>query len=97
MHALPTSAAKPISPLWAFARRGFRQYREIALRSPVLPGRYRSARLLSVGGMAEVYLASDELLERDVAVKVLAEIYAEDVEIRQRFMREALAAARLSG
>lgn len=47
--------------------------------------------------MAEVYRANDELLERDVAVKVLADVFAEDVEIRQRFMREALAAARLSG
>jgi len=47
--------------------------------------------------MAEVYLASDELLEREVAVKVLSDVYAEDVEIRQRFMREALAAGRLSG
>ncbi len=47
--------------------------------------------------MAEVYLARDELLEREVAVKVLAEAYAEDDEIRQRFTHEALAAARLSG
>src|SRR5439155_625316 len=50
-----------------------------------------------VGGMAAVYRANDELLERDVAVKVLADVCADDVEIRQRFMREALAAARLSG
>jgi hypothetical protein len=50
-----------------------------------------------MGGMAEVYLARDELLEREVAVKVLADAYAEDDEIRQRFTREALAAARLSG
>jgi eukaryotic-like serine/threonine-protein kinase len=47
--------------------------------------------------MSDVYLATDALLERDVAVKVLAERYAQDVDIRTRFTREALAAARLSG
>src|SRR5262249_60578782 len=47
--------------------------------------------------MAEVSLARDELLEREVAVKVRADAYAEDATVRQRFMRGALAAARLSG
>ena len=47
--------------------------------------------------MAEVYRATDEELGREVAVKVLAERYAEDESLRRRFSREALAAARLSG
>ncbi len=47
--------------------------------------------------MGEIYHATDELLGRAVAVKVLAERYAEDPGVRERFTREALAAARLSG
>jgi eukaryotic-like serine/threonine-protein kinase len=47
--------------------------------------------------MGEIYAATDELLGREVAVKVLAERFAADEGIRQRFKREALAAARLSG
>jgi serine/threonine-protein kinase len=47
--------------------------------------------------MGDIYLATDELLGREVAVKVLADRYAADEGIRQRFKREALAAARLSG
>ena len=47
--------------------------------------------------MGEIYHATDELLGRVVAVKVLAERYAEDPGVRERFTREALAAARLSG
>ena len=47
--------------------------------------------------MGDLYRAVDEVLERPVAVKLLAERFAADVEIRRRFRREALAAARLSG
>src|SRR4051794_18241701 len=47
--------------------------------------------------MGDIYRATDSLLGRDVAIKVLAERYAEDESVRQRFTREALAAARLSG
>ena len=47
--------------------------------------------------MGKVYLATDSLLEREVAVKVLSERYADDEAVRRRFTREALAAARLSG
>jgi hypothetical protein len=61
-----------------------------------LPPRYRDARLLAHGGMGDVYRATDTDLGREVAVKVLADRYAEDDERRLRFRREALAAARLS-
>jgi predicted Ser/Thr protein kinase len=47
--------------------------------------------------MGEVYLATDSVLERPVAVKLLSERQARDPEIRARFEREALTAARLSG
>ena len=47
--------------------------------------------------MGEIYRATDESLGRTVAVKVLAEGYAEDAGVRERFTREALSAARLSG
>ena len=62
-----------------------------------LPPRYRNARLLAHGGMGEIYRAVDQELDREVAVKVLAERFAEDEELRERFRREALTAARLSG
>ena len=62
-----------------------------------LPSRYRDARLIAHGGMGEIYLATDEVLGREVAVKVLAERYSLDESLRERFKREALAAARLSG
>jgi serine/threonine protein kinase len=47
--------------------------------------------------MGEIFLATDEVLGREVAIKVLAARYAEDASLRERFKREALAAARLSG
>jgi len=58
--------------------------------------RYEVERTLGGGGMAIVYLAHDRELGRPVAVKVLAETLADDAEIRQRFVREARLAARLS-
>ena len=69
----------------------------MAVGSPTLPARYRDARPVGRGGMADIYRATDADLGRSVAVKVLAEHCAEDDDIRQRFLREALAAARLSG
>ena len=47
--------------------------------------------------MGEIYRATDTTLGRAVAVKVLAERYAQDEAVRQRFTREALAAARALG
>ena len=62
----------------------------------ILPPRYRSPKRIGFGGMGEIYRAEDESLGRTVAVKVLGEQYAQDDALRQRFTREALAAARLS-
>jgi len=61
-----------------------------------LPPRYRDAELIASGGMADVYVATDGILERVVAIKALSDRFAGDAEIRMRFMREARIAARLS-
>jgi serine/threonine protein kinase len=61
-----------------------------------LAGRYSVEEVLGRGGMASVYLARDEELERQVAVKVLAEHLADAPGFRDRFMREARLAAQLS-
>ncbi len=61
-----------------------------------LPDRYRVIRHLANGGMASVWEAHDELLDRTVAVKLLASHLGEDDRARRRFQREARAAAGLS-
>ena len=66
------------------------------LEGRILDGRYRLGSLLGVGGMASVYLATDRVLERQVAVKVLSPPYAQDPSFVERFRREARSAARLS-
>jgi serine/threonine protein kinase len=58
--------------------------------------RYRPVRLLGHGGMATVELAHDTELDRPVAIKRLAENLAANEEYKQRFLREARLAARLS-
>jgi eukaryotic-like serine/threonine-protein kinase len=66
------------------------------MATPVdVAGRYRIDRRLGAGGMSTVFQATDTVLERPVAVKLLAEHLAEDEAFVARFRREALAAARL--
>jgi serine/threonine-protein kinase len=62
-----------------------------------LPRRYEALRPVSTGGMGSVWAAQDSVLGRNVAIKVLAQCYADDPRAVLRFMREARAAARLSG
>jgi eukaryotic-like serine/threonine-protein kinase len=62
----------------------------------LIDGRYRVLSRLGSGGMADVYLAHDQLLGREVAVKVLHRHFAEDQEFVERFKREASSAAALS-
>jgi serine/threonine protein kinase len=69
----------------------------MTVETNILPERYRSPKRIARGGMGDIYRATDELLGRVVAVKLLADRYAQNDDIRQRFTREALAAARLSG
>jgi serine/threonine-protein kinase len=59
-------------------------------------GRYSVIELVGSGGMAEVYRARDELLGREVAIKVLHERFAGDRSFVERFKREAQSAANLN-
>src|SRR4051795_8920239 len=59
-------------------------------------GRYRIVRRLGAGGMANVYLAEDQTLGRNVAIKILNERHAGDEQFVERFRREAKSAASLS-
>src|ERR671926_733089 len=61
-----------------------------------MDGRYSLYQLLGGGGMAQVYLAHDEVLDRHVALKILRDQYAEDEQFVERFRREARSAASLS-
>jgi eukaryotic-like serine/threonine-protein kinase len=58
-------------------------------------GRYVIERRLGAGGMSTVFMAHDTVLERPVAVKLLAEHLADDEDFVYRFRREALSAAKL--
>src|SRR5256885_13177330 len=59
-------------------------------------GRYRLDHLIAAGGMAQVWEATDEVLARRVAVKMLHTHLTTDAAFVARFRREAVAAARLS-
>jgi serine/threonine-protein kinase len=62
----------------------------------VLGNRYEIHRRLARGGMAQVYLARDRMLDRPVAVKELVPEFAADPSFVERFRREAQAAANLA-
>src|SRR5436309_2782158 len=62
----------------------------------VFDGRYRIVRKLGAGGMANVYLAEDQELGRQVAIKILNDRHANDEQFVERFRREAKNAAGLS-
>jgi serine/threonine-protein kinase len=66
------------------------------MNTTLLADRYRLNSHLARGGMADVYAASDEVLGRKVAVKMLHANYATDEAFIQRFRREAQAAANLT-
>jgi len=62
----------------------------------ILNGRYELHSRIARGGMAEVYLARDQLLDRPVAIKVLFPEFAVDPAFVERFRREAQSAANLN-
>jgi eukaryotic-like serine/threonine-protein kinase len=66
------------------------------LLNTLFDGRYRIVRKLGTGGMANVYLAEDEVLGRRVAIKILDDRHAGDDQFVERFRREAKNAASLS-
>ncbi len=69
----------------------------MAVETDILPSRYGGPERIGRGGMGDIFRATDSALGRSVAIKILADRYAQDVSVRERFKREALAAARVSG
>ena len=65
-------------------------------RDTMVDGRYRAVKRLGSGGMAEVWCVEDEVLGRRVALKLLGGRFVDDPEFRERFRREAQAAAGLT-
>ncbi len=65
------------------------------MEAGTLSGRYETGDKLGSGGMSNVYKATDRILERTVAVKILAEHLSDDERFVARFRREALAVAKL--
>lgn len=65
------------------------------MEAGTLSGRYETGQRLGSGGMSNVYMATDRILERTVAVKILAEHLSDDDRFVARFKREALAVAKL--
>ncbi len=70
-------------------RRGTRRVPQVLAR------RYEIVRRVGVGGMADVYLAEDTQLGREVALKILHPQYPDDDSVVERFRREAMSAAKL--
>jgi eukaryotic-like serine/threonine-protein kinase len=66
------------------------------VKQTLVGSRYTLHDLLGSGGMAEVFLARDEVLERDVALKILKKRYAENEGFVELFRREAQSAASLN-
>jgi eukaryotic-like serine/threonine-protein kinase len=64
-------------------------------KGTIVDERYRLDRKIGTGGMADVWLAEDSELDRQVAIKILHERFAQDKEFVQRFQREAQSAAGL--
>src|SRR5690625_1340042 len=59
-------------------------------------GRYKIIKKIGAGGMANVYLATDLILEREVAVKMMSLDFQEDKDSLRRFQREALSTTELT-
>src|SRR5215208_2476455 len=66
------------------------------MEGTLLSSRYSTESIVGCGGMAEVYLARDKVLDRTVALKLLKEQYVDSEEFRKRFRREAESIASLS-
>jgi eukaryotic-like serine/threonine-protein kinase len=67
----------------------------VARKGTVVDERYRLDRKIGTGGMADVWLAEDTELDRQVAIKILHDRFAQDTEFVRRFQREAQSAAGL--
>ena len=90
----PKAAAPALRAASARAPRR-RRTGERMVASGILSGRYEIGDRLGSGGMSSVHQATDLILERTVAVKILAEHLSDDERFVARFRREALAVAKL--
>lgn len=61
----------------------------------IFESKYQIIRLIGKGGFAEVYLARDKILDREVAIKILLTQHSNDADIVERFIREAKLYAKL--
>jgi len=68
----------------------------MVLTSGTKLGPYEIVALLGAGGMGEVYRARDLVLKREVAIKLLPQVYASDTQRLRRFQQEAEATATLN-
>jgi serine/threonine-protein kinase len=66
------------------------------MMNSLLGGRYQLGQMIGTGGMADVYIAQDQRLSREVAVKILRSDLAKDPNFVARFRKEAKAAAGLN-
>jgi eukaryotic-like serine/threonine-protein kinase len=64
-------------------------------KGTVIDERYQLSEKIGTGGMADVWLAEDTELDRNVAIKILHDRFAQDKEFVERFQREAQSAAGL--
>ena len=79
-----------------FERAGTSDFMNTVVTEAVeIPG-YRILKAIGVGGMASVYLAVQESLDREVALKVMAPTLAENAEFADRFLKEGRLTAKLS-
>ncbi len=70
--------------------------KKVIIKGQKINDRYQIIRTIGEGGMANVYLAHDLILDRNVAVKILRGDLADDEKFVRRFQREAIAASSLS-
>ena len=66
------------------------------MMNKILGARYQLGEMIGTGGMADVYIAQDQRLSREVAVKILRSDLAKDPTFVSRFRKEAKAAAGLN-
>jgi serine/threonine-protein kinase len=85
----------PTTDLPAGARTSYLPPQEDPLLGRTLAGRYLIQKKLGEGGMGAVYLATHNLLEKQVALKVLHGEFARKADLVERFMQEARAASRI--
>ena len=68
---------------------------EIEVLNSILSDKYELIRLISVGGMGEVYLATHKILQKKLAIKIISQQFEHKKEVRQQFLKEAKLASGL--